>query len=141
MKVILTERNSFQAFKKKEERESTYSNSMIDMENVSWVNAFVGRILFDCMCDEIFTSKIKERIQRKLAAIKLPYFIEELSITELNLGKTVPLFKKIGKPSIDDRGLWVDMDMIYDGLVVLTLTTKLNLMRLKQPPTEGIQFT
>ncbi|XP_044758998.1 testis-expressed protein 2 isoform X2 [Coccinella septempunctata] len=125
------------AFKKRDEQNSIFSNSTIEMENVSWVNAFLGRILFDCMCDEIFTSKIKERIQRKLAAIKLPYFIEELSITELNLGKTVPLFKKISKPTMDDRGLWVDMNMIYEGLVVLTLTTKLNLMKLKQPPTEA----
>ncbi|XP_045476118.1 testis-expressed protein 2 isoform X2 [Harmonia axyridis] len=125
------------AFKKREEQGSMYSNSMMEMENVTWVNAFVGRILFDCMRDEIFTSKIKDRIQRKLAAIRLPYFIEELSITELNLGRTVPLFRKIGKPTLDDRGLWVDMDMIYDGLAVLTLTTKLNLMRLKQPPSEA----
>lgn len=127
-----------QAFKKREEHESIYSNSIFETENVSWLNALLGRILFDCMCDEVFTSKIKDRIQRKLAAIKLPYFIEELSITELNLGKTVPLFKKIGKPAMDDRGIWVDMNMTYDGLVVLTLTTNLNLMKLKQPPSEGM---
>ncbi|KAK9887753.1 hypothetical protein WA026_000068 [Henosepilachna vigintioctopunctata] len=125
------------AFKKREEdRGSKFSLDVVDITTVSWINAFLGRILFDCMCDAVFTSRVKERIHRKLAAIKLPYFIEELSITELNLGKTSPLFKKIGRPTIDDRGLWIDIAMTYEGLVVLTLMTKLNLMKLKQPPTD-----
>ncbi|KAL3273248.1 hypothetical protein HHI36_014702 [Cryptolaemus montrouzieri] len=124
------------AFKRKEEDSANkFSSDMIEIGNVSWINAFLGRILFDCMCDAVFTSKIRDRIHRKLATIRLPYFIEELSITELNLGKTSPLFKKISKPFVDDRGLWIDMEMTYEGLVVLTLMTKLNLMKLKQPPT------
>lgn len=55
--------------------------------NVKWVNSLVGRVLYDCVRNPEFSDKIKERIQKKLAAIKLPYFIEDLVITELNLGK------------------------------------------------------
>lgn len=55
--------------------------------NVFWVNALVGRLLYDCMRNPLFTDLVKQRIQKKLSAIKLPYFINELIVTELNLGK------------------------------------------------------
>ncbi|ERL93017.1 hypothetical protein D910_10319 [Dendroctonus ponderosae] len=71
--------------------------------------------------------------KKKLQTIKLPYFIEEILITELNLGKTPPLILKSENPILDNRGLWVDLDMSYEGSVVLTLQTKLNLMKLKNP--------
>lgn len=102
-------------------------------DHVLWLNAFMGRVLFDCVRDDSFITRVRDRIQRKLGAIKLPYFIEELLITELSLGKTSPMLEKTGKPLIDDRGLWVDIDLNYEGLIVLTLQTKVNLMKLKNP--------
>lgn len=102
-----------------------------------WVNAFLGRILFDCVRDENFTMRVRERIQRKLSAIKLPYFIEELIITELSVGNTSPFIHEAGLPVLDQRGLWVDMEMTYEGSFVLILQTKLNLMKLKHPHAEG----
>ncbi|KAJ8915161.1 hypothetical protein NQ315_000413 [Exocentrus adspersus] len=98
-----------------------------------WLNALIGRVLFDCVRDPSFTLKVRERIQRKLCTIKLPYFIEELLIPELSLGKTPPFIHKTGKPVLDERGLWIDLDITYEGMIVLTLQTKLNLMRLKNP--------
>ncbi|EFA08264.1 testis-expressed protein 2 isoform X2 [Tribolium castaneum] len=101
--------------------------------DVQWINSLVGRVFFDCLRDDNFTQGIKDKIQSKLSSIKLPYFIEGLMVTELNLGKTPPLIHKVTKPSIDERGLWIDLDVTYEGLVVLILQTKLNLMKLKQP--------
>ncbi|XP_018562200.1 testis-expressed protein 2-like isoform X2 [Anoplophora glabripennis] len=98
-----------------------------------WVNALIGRVLFDCMRNPSFTMKVRERIQRKLCTIKLPYFIEEILIPELSLGKTPPFIHKANKPVLDGRGLWIDLDVTYEGAIVLTLQTKLNLMRLKNP--------
>lgn len=89
------------------------------------------------MRDPGFTKKVQNRIQKKLQTIKLPYFIEEILITELNLGKTPPFILRTEKPVVDDRGLWVDMDISYEGSVVLTLQTKLNLMKLKNPHLNG----
>ncbi|KAL1494416.1 hypothetical protein ABEB36_010018 [Hypothenemus hampei] len=98
-----------------------------------WLNALLGRVLFDCVRNPDFTKKIQNRIQKKLQTIRLPYFIEEILITELNLGKAPPFILKTGKPVMDDRGLWVDLDISYEGSVVVTLQTKLNLMKLKNP--------
>ncbi|XP_017774640.1 PREDICTED: testis-expressed sequence 2 protein isoform X2 [Nicrophorus vespilloides] len=100
----------------------------------AWLNALITRVMFDCMRNEELIGKIKERIQRKLSSIKLPYFIEELTITELSLGQTAPSIVKIEKPTTNDWGLWVDMDIQYEGQIVVILQTKLNLMRLKEPP-------
>ncbi|XP_044252894.1 testis-expressed protein 2 isoform X2 [Tribolium madens] len=101
--------------------------------DVQWINSLVGRVFFDCLRDENFTQGLKDKIQSKLSSIKLPYFIEGLMVTELNLGKTPPVIHKATKPNLDERGLWIDLDVTYEGLVVLILQTKLNLMKLKQP--------
>nr|CAH7739256.1 unnamed protein product [Callosobruchus chinensis] len=106
--------------------------------HVLWLNTLIGRVLFDCMRDETFIQRVKERIQRKLSTIKLPNFIEELLISELSLGRTSPMICKAGKPVLDDRGVWIDLDISYEGSVLLTLQTKLNLMRLKNPQTYGV---
>lgn len=92
-----------------------------------------GRILFDCLGNDDFTEKVKETIQRKLSSIRLPYFIEDLQVTELSLGKTPPIIHKVEHPVVDERGLWIDLDISYGGLVYLILQTKLNLMKLKHP--------
>ncbi|XP_063917342.1 testis-expressed protein 2 isoform X3 [Zophobas morio] len=109
------------------------SGDELPCADVQWINAFVGRVLFDCLRDDTFTQRVKDKIQRKLSSIKLPYFIEGLVVTELNLGQMPPLIHRATKPMMDDRGLWIDLDITYDGLVVLILQTKLNLMKLKQP--------
>lgn len=41
---------------------------------------------------------------------------------------------------LDNRGLWIDLEVTYEGLVAITMQTKLNLMKLKQPPPTGNLF-
>lgn len=125
--------NIFKKILDKSNENPTDSVIKESQSGVAWTNALIGRVLFDCMCDDNFSSRVKERIQRKLHAIRLPYFIEELSVVELNLGTTPMVFNNPKNPEIDNRGLWVDIDMSYEGSAVLTLMTKLNLMKLKQP--------
>lgn len=120
-----------------ESSETFISEDRLPADSLLWLNALIGRVLFDCIRDPVFAQRVKDRIQRKLASIKLPYFIEELSVTELTLGQTPPLLHKAGKPNLDERGLWVDLDVSYEGLVVLILRTKLNLMKLKEPHVHG----
>ncbi|PSN49759.1 hypothetical protein C0J52_08478, partial [Blattella germanica] len=100
--------------------------------DVMWVNALVGRILFDILKNPNMTEKIRERLQRKMSTIKLPYFIEDLIVTELDLGHNMPLAHRATRPKLDERGLWIDLDITYDGTACFTLETKLNLMKIKQ---------
>lgn len=58
--------------------------------------------------------------------------MEEVMITEVNLGDTPPLVHRVSQPLIDERGTWIDADVTYEGLMHMTITTKLNLLRLKR---------
>lgn len=132
---------NFQAYDKSDEgseNDKSIPEEKFKAEDVLWLNSLIGRVLFDCMRDPNFANRVKERIERKLSTIKLPYFIEELLIPELSLGKTSPLIQQTSKPVFDERGLWVDLNITYEGAIVLTLQTKLNLMRLKNPHVQGM---
>ncbi|KAF5288346.1 hypothetical protein FQR65_LT12081 [Abscondita terminalis] len=102
-----------------------------------WVNSILGRILFDFTHNDTFTEKVQERVQRKLSSIKLPQFVEQLSVSELCLGNSPPLIQAVRDPKVDHRGLWVDIDLHYEGNVSLKLQTKLNLMKLKHNDSIG----
>ncbi|XP_054732223.1 uncharacterized protein LOC129240455 isoform X1 [Anastrepha obliqua] len=111
--------------------------------SVVWANVLIGRVLYSCLHDSMVKDKIKELLQKKISAIKLPSFIEDIIITKINLGDTPPLIHRVSQPFLDERGTWVDADITYEGLLQLTVTTKLNLMRIKQQkrPTDGINIT
>ncbi|XP_069968035.1 uncharacterized protein [Bactrocera oleae] len=100
--------------------------------SVVWANVLIGRVLYSCLHDNMVKDKIKELLQKKISAIKLPSFIEDVVITKINLGDTPPLIHRVSQPMLDERGTWVDADITYEGLLQLTVTTKLNLMRIKQ---------
>lgn len=58
--------------------------------------------------------------------------MEEVIIAQVNLGDTPPLVHRVSQPVLDERGTWIDADVTYEGLMHMTITTKLNLMRLKK---------
>lgn len=58
--------------------------------------------------------------------------MEEVIIAQVNLGDTPPLVHRVSQPLIDERGTWIDADVTYEGLMHMTITTKLNLLRLKR---------
>jgi cytoplasmic polyadenylation element-binding protein len=58
--------------------------------------------------------------------------MEEVNVAEIQLGDKPPIIQSISSPELDERGLWLDLDLTYEGLVEVTITTSLNLMRLKR---------
>lgn len=130
---------------------------------MSWLNAIIGRICFDLLRSPLWRGRIHQRLQKKLSTLKvvikhnrcnfilflssinlitgivmfqLPYFMEALTITEMDLGNTVPVFHRASQPSLDVRGLWVELDMTYQGNFRMTIESKLNLMKLKRSTPE-----
>lgn len=99
---------------------------------LSTLNAFVRRICYDVLTEDTWAAIVTKKIQKKLSVISLPFFIEELHLVDVELGNGVPTISDVSeRPGVDERGLWAEMNFEYDGTVQMTLSTKLNLMKLK----------
>ncbi|NXT05582.1 TEX2 protein, partial [Prunella fulvescens] len=101
-----------------------------DTAGVAWMNALVGRIFWDFLREQYWAEQVSNKIQKKLSKIKLPYFMNELTLTELDMGTSIPSVLSASNPTINERGLWVDMEVTYSGSLQMTLETKMNLSKL-----------
>ncbi|XP_051939192.1 testis-expressed protein 2-like isoform X1 [Hippocampus zosterae] len=99
-------------------------------DSVAWVNAAVGRLFWDFLREPYWAEVVSKKIQMKLSKIRLPYFMNELALKELDMGVATPKILGASSPSIDCKGLWFDLDISYSGSFLMTLETKMNLIRL-----------
>ncbi|XP_017152421.2 testis-expressed protein 2-like isoform X1 [Drosophila miranda] len=99
--------------------------------SVVWANVLMGRCLFSMLHDAILQERIKEFLQKKLNSVKLPSYMEEVIITNIYMGGSPLLCHRVSQPMLDERGVWVDADLTYEGLAHITVTTKLNLRRIR----------
>ncbi|XP_042294430.1 testis-expressed protein 2-like [Sceloporus undulatus] len=98
--------------------------------HTAWVNAVLGRMFWDFLREKYWADQVSNKIQKKLGRIKLPYFMNELTLTELDMGASIPHILSASSPTVDNRGLWVDMEVTYSGSLQMTLETKMNLYKL-----------
>ncbi|XP_067671155.1 testis-expressed protein 2-like [Haliotis asinina] len=117
---------------------STISGSLICDKQLFWVNAMVGRIFWDFLRDKWWSEKVTEKLQRKLSKIHVPYFIEELQVMDIDMGSEIPAIRRAGKPYLDEKGFWVDLDIAYNGGFKMTIATKVNLMKLKKTTHQNV---
>lgn len=106
-----------------------------------WLNALIGRVFYDFLTKKFWSEVVAERIQRKLSVIKVPFFMEELKLKDINLGLNLPILHRMSRPIMDNRGLWVDFDVTYKGTFQMTLETKLNLLKLKKEQVETMTLS
>ncbi|KAH8301239.1 hypothetical protein KR018_009218, partial [Drosophila ironensis] len=99
--------------------------------SIVWANVIIGRFFYSWLHNEYLHERLKDILQKKLNAIKLPSFMEEVVITNIYLGNAPVLCHRVSQPMLDERGVWVDADITYEGLSYITLTTKLNLLRVR----------
>ncbi|KAK3586700.1 hypothetical protein CHS0354_039172 [Potamilus streckersoni] len=101
---------------------------------LAWLNALLGRCFWDFLRNQTWADKVKEKLQNKLLKIHIPFIIEELKVTAIDLGSEVPVIRRANKPYLDETGFWVDLDVTYSGKFKMTIETKINLMKLKRKP-------
>lgn len=94
---------------------------------IAWVNVIVGRAFWDVWQDKYWTNKVRERFENKLAKMKKPSFIRDITISDLNLGQSLPVITKTFPPIVDQRGTWVDLEVTYSGGLIFTLEGHLNI--------------
>ncbi|XP_062617878.1 testis-expressed protein 2-like [Saccostrea cucullata] len=100
-------------------------------EQLLWLNALISRCCWDFLRLSTWSEKVRDKLQRKLNTIHIPYFIEGLNITEVVLGNQMPVIRKASKPFFDENGFWIDLALNYGGGFRMTIETKANLMKLK----------
>ncbi|XP_059204697.1 testis-expressed protein 2-like [Centropristis striata] len=96
----------------------------------SWVNSLLGRIFWDFLREKYWTDQVAHKIQKKLSKIKLPYFMNELTLADLDMGTCLPQVLSTSPPTLDRRGLWLELEVVYTGCLQMTLETKMNLCKL-----------
>uniref|UniRef100_A0A8C4NI64 Testis expressed 2 n=1 Tax=Eptatretus burgeri TaxID=7764 RepID=A0A8C4NI64_EPTBU len=96
----------------------------------AWLNALLSRIFWDFLNERDWIDWVSFKIQKKLGKIKLPYFMNELRLTELDMGTSLPHIIHANKLAMDNQGLWIDLEVSYKGSFQMTLETKMNLTRL-----------
>ncbi|XP_068673944.1 testis-expressed protein 2-like [Montipora foliosa] len=102
------------------------SKSSSQSNDIAWVNAMFGRAFWDVWHDKYWTNKVKERFENKLAKMRKPSFIRDITISDLDLGQSLPVITKAHPPVVDKRGTWVDLDVTYSGGLIFTLKGHLN---------------
>lgn len=91
-----------------------------------WLNALAARLCWDIWHDQRWKDWVKSRIQKKLIRVKTPSFMEQLSLTDVELGNDMPVVNRLcGGPRLDLQGIWVYLDITYEGRFVMTIKTKL----------------
>ncbi|XP_061830338.1 uncharacterized protein [Nerophis lumbriciformis] len=96
----------------------------------AWLNSLIGRIFWNFLQDLYWTDLVAQKFQKKLSQIKLPYFMNELALVDLDMGSCLPQILSISKPTLDRRGLWLEVELRYTGCFQMTLQTKMNLCKL-----------
>ncbi|XP_022667028.1 testis-expressed protein 2-like isoform X2 [Varroa destructor] len=101
--------------------------------DTQWLNVVAGRLLFDFFTQPRFAEAVRAKFQEKLSKIRMPLFLEELTITDVSLGARTPLIRRTSAAvHCPDTGVWLDLEVAYNGCFQVTVHTKLNLMRLKR---------
>ncbi|KAL3877912.1 hypothetical protein ACJMK2_035554 [Sinanodonta woodiana] len=108
---------------------------------LTWLNALLGRCFWDFLRNQTWADKVKEKLQNKLLKIHIPYIIQELQVTAIDLGSEVPVIRRANKPYLDETGFWVDLDVTYSGKFKMTIETKINLMKLKRKSFRDVKET
>ncbi|XP_066498099.1 testis-expressed protein 2-like [Hoplias malabaricus] len=96
----------------------------------AWINALIGRIFWDFLREKYWADQVAHKIQKKLTKIRLPYFMNELTLAELDMGTCMPQVLSTSKLAMDKRGLWLELEVVYTGSLQMTLETKMNLRKL-----------
>ncbi|XP_077415275.1 testis-expressed protein 2-like isoform X2 [Vanacampus margaritifer] len=96
----------------------------------AWLNSLLGRIFWSFLQDQYWTDVVACKIQQKLLKFKLKYLMSELALVDLDIGTRFPQILNISKPTLDHRGLWLDLELMYTGSFQMTLQTKMNLSKM-----------
>ena len=90
---------------------------------LNFLNVFLNRIFYDIHKSEAVKTMLKTRVYNKLLKIKITQWFKSIELTEINMGKTLPKVCWVSNLHQNDRGLWVEVGIEYDGIASATVET------------------
>jgi len=90
---------------------------------LNFLNVFLNRIFYDIHKSEQVKALLKTRVYNKLLKIKITQWFKWIELGEINMGKTLPKVCRVSSVHQDERGLWVEMGLEYDGIASATIET------------------
>ena len=90
---------------------------------LNFLNVFLNRIFYDIHKSEAVKTMLKTRVYNKLLKIKITQWFKSIELTEINMGKTLPKVCWVSNLHQNERGLWVEVGIEYDGIASATVET------------------
>ncbi|BES98417.1 Testis expressed 2 [Nesidiocoris tenuis] len=110
----------------------SFDNTNKEKENYLWFNIFLARILYDTMNQEFWIELMKSKIQKKLSVIRVPTFMEPITLSKIQFADTVPAIEWTHNVNLNDDGIWTEVEISYQGTMTMTVDTKINVIKLKE---------
>ena len=90
---------------------------------LGFINVFLNRIFYDIHKSEQVKTMLKTRVYNKLLKIKITQWFKSIELTEINMGKTLPKICWVSNVHQDERGLWAELGVQYNGVASATIET------------------
>ncbi|KAM3188149.1 hypothetical protein ACTXT7_000918 [Hymenolepis weldensis] len=88
-----------------------------------WLNALIGRLAWDFLRHERWQKRIQEKIQAKIKKMKFTSLLNEPVVTSVEMGNELPVITNVGKPYLDNQGLWFELEVVYTGGFTVSFQT------------------
>jgi len=90
---------------------------------LTFLNVYLNRVFYDIHKSEQIKTLLKTRVYNKLLKIKITQWFKSIELTEINMGSTLPRVSWVSNLHQNERGLWVELGLEYDGVASATIET------------------
>lgn len=118
-------------------KKSSIPPAMADMD---WLNTALARVCWDIWHEKRWHDWVEAKIERRISRIKTPSWMEPLTVADVQLGKDIPIVKRVyAPPRLNSEGVWIYLAVQYKGSFTMTLETKLRLGKSQKDETDSQQ--
>jgi len=90
---------------------------------LTFLNVYLNRVFYDIHKSEQIKTLLKTRVYNKLLKIKITQWFKSIELTEINMGSTLPRVSWVSNLHQNERGLWVELGLEYEGVASATIET------------------